>query len=52
MVLLVLYCISSGECTVDICRLTQCKQGVVDICSTGKMASLLVLGTIQVLPSR
>ena len=30
----------------------QCKQEVVDIWSTGNRASLLVLGTIQVLPKR
>ena len=32
--------------------LMQCRQVVADICSTGNSASLLVLGTVQVLPRR
>ena len=47
-----LCCIVAGDCVVEACRSMQCRQLVADICSTGSKASLLVLGTIQVLPSR
>ena len=48
----VLCCVITGECVVGACRSMQCRQVEADICSTGSKASLLVLGTIQVLPSR
>ena len=48
----VVCCLVSGKCVVGICRLLQWRHGTADICRTGSMASLLVLGTIQVLPRR
>ena len=48
----VLCCVITGECVVGACRSMQCRQVEADICSTGSKASLLVLGTTQVLPSR
>ena len=52
VLLFVVCCLVSGKCVVGICRLLQWRHGTADICRTGSMASLLVLGTIQVLPRR
>ena len=41
---------SVGLCALMQCR--QCRQVEADICDTGSSASLRVLGTIHVLPSR
>ena len=41
---------SVGLCALMQCR--QCRQVEADICDTGSSASLRVLGTIQVLPSK